>query len=534
MRTTRLARALAALALLPLSLLTACASGSSEDSAAPAAAQEGSGQSGAVGVGQSGAQDFGLFRQILDRGQIPGPETLDDLGFFAEHKLDFPAPTCGDDVCLHASVGVVGNMITGSTCTLLELGMNTPINPEELARPALDLVVVVDTSGSMSGGPIGSVRAGLTRMLDALEPGDRVSLVSFSDKATVVIDGAAAAADRAALEAAFAHLSAGGATNLYDGLFTGLALARSHKEAAAAGALAAQNRVVFLSDGEATAGIESGAKLRSLAEGFARQGISISSIGVGTAFDVKVMRGLGEVGAGNFYFLEDARAVEQVFTDEVRTFLYPLALDAHIDVSVATPYAIRGVYGTRGWEGGVGAGSIDLPALFIARRESAEAPVEGGRRGGGGAMLLELIPISSQVGTSGDVGTIAFSWKRPTTGEVVHQTLPVSTPFATNAGPAQGYFSEETSEKAFVMLNIFAALRLASQHAADADPRAGRGVLEALAPNVATWLAAHPDPDVEDDLRYVRIFITNLKKAEQSASVNTLPAPIPENPWPKE
>ena len=33
---------------------------------------------GGAGVGQGGAQDFGQFKQILEDGEIPGPETIDD------------------------------------------------------------------------------------------------------------------------------------------------------------------------------------------------------------------------------------------------------------------------------------------------------------------------------------------------------------------------------------------------------------------------------------------------------------------------
>src|SRR5690606_25691819 len=76
------------------------------------------GESG-VGVGQGGAQDFGQFRQILEDGGIPGPETLDDVGFFNEHQIELPPPDCGEDLCIHGLLGVMGNMISGSNCTIV-------------------------------------------------------------------------------------------------------------------------------------------------------------------------------------------------------------------------------------------------------------------------------------------------------------------------------------------------------------------------------------------------------------------------------
>jgi hypothetical protein len=43
-----------------------------------------------LGVGQGGSQDFGQFKDILDQGGIPGPNTIDDVGFFNEHKIELP------------------------------------------------------------------------------------------------------------------------------------------------------------------------------------------------------------------------------------------------------------------------------------------------------------------------------------------------------------------------------------------------------------------------------------------------------------
>jgi Ca-activated chloride channel family protein len=81
-----------------------------------------------LGVGQGGSQDFGQFKHILDQGGIPGPNTIDDVGFFNEHKIELPAPGCDNEVCLHGLFGQMGNMITGSDCITVLVGMNTPID----------------------------------------------------------------------------------------------------------------------------------------------------------------------------------------------------------------------------------------------------------------------------------------------------------------------------------------------------------------------------------------------------------------------
>jgi Ca-activated chloride channel family protein len=476
---------------------------------------------GSTGVSQGGAQDFGLFRQILESGQIPGPSTLDDLGFFAEHKLDYPAPDCKNDVCIHGLLGMMGNMITGSKCTLIQVGMNSPIDVSKVARPPLNLVIAVDTSGSMAGAPMDYVKLGLEQMIPSLVPDDRISLVSFSGSATVLLDYADAA-DGAALTQAFESLKASGNTNLYDGLFTAFSLADAHLDPTH------QNRVIYLSDGVATTGITNGAKLASLAKGYAKKGIGVTTIGVGKEFDVEVMRGLGEIGAGNFYFLEDPKAVKEVFADEVKTFLVPVALDVKLDLTVGSAFSLRGVYGTHGFSPAEGGGTVAIPSLFLAGRTGAGDPIQPGRRGGGGAILLELMRDPSAPSAELAVGDLQLAYTDPLTGKPISESVSIDAPGGDPG--AAGYFSDATVEKGFVMLNLYAGFKIAAQLAADSDPRTAKRTLETLRPNVAQWLQKTPDPDISDDLKYVDLFIENLTAVAQSTPPYE-PADPPE-PWP--
>jgi Ca-activated chloride channel family protein len=479
---------------------------------------------GATGITQPGAQDFGLFRQILEDGGIPGPNTLDDIGFFAEHKLDYPAPDCGNELCMHGLFGAMGNMIEGGQCSIVQIGMNTPLDPSTFERPPMHLVLALDVSGSMAGEPIEYLRAGLVQMIDELEPVDRVSLVKYSSEANVVFQ-AVSAVETAELQQAFESLYAAGSTNLYDGLFTAFEVAANHFDPNS------QNRVIFLSDGMATDGLISPSKLRSLAETYAKQGIALTTIGVGTDFDVDVMRGLGEVGAGNFYFLEDPKSVLEVFSDEVHTFLWPIALDARIAVDVADGYELSAAYGTSSWKSYGSGGFVDMPALYLAGRTNAEEPIKEGRRGGGGAILLELLPRTDfDENPFNNVGTVNIQWRHPLSGEIVSQTVDITPPFGPNSIPDEGYFSHDTVEKGFVMLNIYAAFKLATELAEDSDPRTAQRTLGALRPNVADWLATNPDADIEDDLYYVDLFMKNLDTV--IATTPPYQPGEPPNPWP--
>ena len=500
------------------------ASDSSASSAVPGGSSTGETQAppGATGVSQPGAQDFGLFRQILEAGEVPAPGTLDDVGFFAEHKLDYAAPTCGNSLCAHGLLGVMANLITGSTCTLIQIGLNSPVNVAELPRPPLDLVLVIDTSGSMAGQPIAYVREGLDRMLSHLAPEDTVSIVTYADVGQIVLEPTSAEATLD-LKAAIAGLQAAGGTNIYDGLFRGFQLASELRVPGR------QARVVALSDGRANRGITDPDRMAALAASWAAKGIGVTTIGVGKDFDVAVMQGIAELGGGNFYFLEDAAAVVEVFSDEVKTFLVPIALDLRIEVAVDSRYRLGGAYGTQAWRPSTGGGGvISLPAVYLAGRTDSSAPIDTGRRGGGGAIVLELMPRPGIAGQGGahHVGGIYVQYTDPDTGETRAQEIPIEYANAPGVAPPEGWFTTKTVEKGFVMANLLVAFQMASEAAADGDIGSAIGTLQAIDASVTAWTHKTPDPDILDDLTYVGLFIANLQRVG-----STTPISAPPEPW---
>jgi Ca-activated chloride channel family protein len=512
-------------ALLVLLALPACgdAGGTYDEGASGQTSASGGdeGDSAGLGVGQGGAQDFGQFKEILERGELPGPNTIDDVGFFNEHKLELPDPDCGQDVCLHGLFGQMGNMITGSDCITVLVGMNTPIDIAGLERPPLNLALVIDTSGSMQGEPIEYVRQGLRRMLDGLEPTDRISLIAFSDAAEVTVE--AVEGDAPELVNAIDGLVATGATNIYDGLRTGFEVVEAHRVEGG------QNRVILLSDGVATEGITNDAKIVEMAAGYAGLGLGLNTIGVGSEFDVALMRTLSEQASGSFYFLEDPAAVKEVFFEEVTSFLVPLAADVELDVDIGDAYVLRGIYGTKLFEFSGGAGSIDIPNLQLAHRTDVDDHEDGGRRGGGGAILLELLRKQGAPPTQA-VGDLKLRYRVPNTDEFVDQEVAIAVPVDPgDVDLEHGTFDAPAVEKGFVMLNIFVGFQMAATRAAQGDYMGAHAVLDALDVNASAWLANNPDYDIEDDLEYVRMFKANL--VATGAIDPDRPAPSPE-PWP--
>ena len=494
--------------LLAASLAGAC--GASDNGVTP---PPGGDNPGGGNVSFGGAQDIGAFRAALDRGELPAENTLDANGFFNEHYNATPPSGCGGTLCLTPGLSVGRDWLTGSHQATLQLAVSTNVDPTTYTRLPLNLVVVVDHSGSMaSDGRLEKVKVGLHALVDNLQPEDRLALISFDDVVTTDVPFTAEL-DRTRLHAAITALQPDGSTNLYDGLKTGFQMiGESPKNEK-------QNRVIFLSDGLATAGNTSRPAIMDMAKGWITHGIGLTTIGVGRDFDVDLMRGLAENGAGNYYFLEDGSAATEVFTDELDYFMSPLALDIKIEATSGTGWTFSEVVGSRLFTAYGNKGSMSIPAVFLASRTS-QMPTNG-RRGGGSMIFIHLEPTGD---ASSKVADLKISYRPPGSTERITDTVSLDYAADPLETPADPYLSGTEMAERYAMYNLYLGLRQATK---SYDVNCAAAALLATRSNAVAWNERHADPDTAEDLKLIDQYLSNLRTygatAETPATLGTCP-----------
>ena len=478
-----------------------------------AGAPSGDNTGGGGNVSFGGAQDIGEFRSILDRGEIPGSNTLDANGFFNEHFNQIPARGCADTLCLTPGLTVGRDWLTGKHQATLQIAVNTNVDPSTYHRLPLNLVVVVDHSGSMaSDGRLDKVKVGLHTLVDHLLPEDRLSIISFDDSVTQEATFTTEL-DRTALHAAVTRLQPRGGTNIYAGLEAGFKILGEYPKSEK------QNRVVFLSDGLATVGNTSRPAIMDMAKVWITRGIGLTTIGVGNDFDVDLMRGLAENGAGNYYFLEDGGAASEVFTEELDFFMSPLALDIKIDATAGSGWNFQEVVGSRLFTTQPTKGSMTIPAVFLASRTS-QAPTEG-RRGGGSMIFIHLEPTGD---ASSKVADLKISYRAPGQTERISQSVSLDYAAAPLETPADPYLSGPEMAERYAMYNLFLGLRQATK---SYDLNCAAAALNATRLNAAAWNLHHEDPDTAADLMLIDQYLANLRAhgatAEGTANLGSCP-----------
>lgn len=104
---------------------------------------------------------------------------------------------------------------------VLDSGVVQRVEQIEIERLPLNLVLVFDTSGSVAGPRLQSLRDAGRALLDVLRGGDRVALVAFATRIRLLVPLTSA---RDLIRAGFDGLNGAGSTSLRDAAFAGLAL----------------------------------------------------------------------------------------------------------------------------------------------------------------------------------------------------------------------------------------------------------------------------------------------------------------------
>lgn len=481
-------------------------------------------------VGFGGAQDAGFFRGQIDAGAVPLPADMDAAGFFAEHHGELPAADCGQRICLQTMLGVMNNLIDGANCTLLQIGLNSPIAVDPDERPPLDLAVVVDVSGSMRNeGKLAAVQDGLRLMVNEMRDPDRIAIVTYNGDATTRFDLDALQGNRNELLDIIDAFEAEGATNLHDGMRRGYATLRASLSTER------ESRLLLLSDGQPTAGVTDPDAILEMSAAENSDGIGLTTIGVGTSFNIALMRDLALQSDGNFYFVEDPGAVDEVFTEELSYFTVPIARDVEISVEVGELYEFGAARGSPLWEDTSEGGRLQLASVFIAHRESEDDITEdGGRRGGGSRLLIEVMPNTVATGdeTTALVAKVDMIFTDPTTGESHTQSQQIVFPDSPLNTPPRGMFETPMVEKSFVVLNIYVGLIEAVRAFHAGAPQEALDILVGLAAAAADYEDSanegQGDADIRADIELIETLIGNI----ETLSAEPAPTDVPDDPWP--
>ena len=364
---------------------------------------------GTIGLSTGGAKDVTNFRENIRNNYLPLPTDVTYEGLFYDYFFDTGlTEPCRKLYCPSYSYAVTRDPFSHKTEYYLSVGLNSGLKESDFQRKKLNLVIVLDTSGSMGeyfdqyyydryGKRIDAyAEEGLTRqkkiesaedavvtILDQLDGADRFAVVLFNSSASLAKPmGAVNRTNMRDIENHVLDVPAGGSTNLAAGIdlavqqFRGMYEINSYEY---------ENRIIILTDAQPNTGDFSSEGLANLMEKNAASRIYTTVIGVGVDFNSQLIELITKVRGANYYSVHSPREFRDRMEQEFDYMVTPLIFNLRLNF-VSNGWRIDEVFGSP--EADEATGSLmTINTLFPSKSEGGETK--------GGLVLLKLRKISS-------------------------------------------------------------------------------------------------------------------------------------------
>ena len=214
---------------------------------------------------------------------------------------------------------------------LLEL---FPSSDESFSRVPLNLCLVLDRSTSMQGARLQRVKEATNYIVDYLTDDDYFSLVTFSDRAEVVLP-AQRGLDKAIARARVSMIHSSGGTEILQGLLAGLGQVERWQTPQTL------NHLILLTDGQ-TYGDEDECLAQASETG--QHGISISTMGIGQDWNDKLLDEIASRSGGTSVYIDSASKIMTVFRERIQGLSSIFARNLRLALLPAENASVKDVF----------------------------------------------------------------------------------------------------------------------------------------------------------------------------------------------
>lgn len=323
---------------------------------------------------------YTIVRRHLNNGLLPPKEAVRIEEMINYFPYDHPTPTSADGAPFRVTTSVQPTPWNAET-QLLKIAIQGQ-SPEVGARPPLNLVLLVDTSGSMNRPDrLPLLQQSLAMLLPQLTDQDRVAIVTYAGTTGVAL-APTPASDAATIRASLMGLQAAGGTAGYAGLQQAYDIAAAMADDGPEGAV---SRVILATDGDFNVGLSDPARLTDFVAARRDSGTYLTVLGFGMGnLNDRLMQALAQNGNGQAIYIDTLHEARKALVDQAAGALFTIAEDVKIQVEF-NPAQI-GEYRLIGYE-----------TRILAREDFNNDAVDAGEIGAGHSVtaLYEVTPANS-------------------------------------------------------------------------------------------------------------------------------------------
>jgi Ca-activated chloride channel family protein len=316
-----------------------------------------------VGLAAGGAKDVTNFRENVAEGFTPQPEAISDEGLFYDYYFETGERTATEALFApRYAAAVTDHPLTGDTERYLSVGLDSTLSVADFERPRLDLVAVLDVSGSMDSAfdeyyydeqgrkreaatsgetKLSAATQSLCALTEQLHAEDRLGVVLYNHRAHVAKPlRDVGSTDMPAIRRHIREIAAGGGTTLEDGFEAAMDMLIEGTSSQQV-----ERRMVYMTDMMPNTGATGERALTDLFANAAAEGIHTTFIGMGLDANAELADALSGIRGANHYFVHSADEFEQRLGEEFDYMVTPLVYNLTLELD-ADGYDVDAVHGS--------------------------------------------------------------------------------------------------------------------------------------------------------------------------------------------
>ena len=323
-----------------------------------------------IGFSTGGAKDINNFRENIKNGYFPITTDITYNGLFYDYTFDTGAKKESKELFSPAySTAVSKDPISEKNELYMTVGLNSNIKQSDFARKKLNLVVVLDISGSMSSSfnsyyydqftgtrkkktensedenksKMQIANEAVSVLLDQLKDDDRFGMVLFDDSAylgkPISLVGNT---DINAIKNHVLEIEARGGTNFEAGYTKATELFEEYLNV---NSYEYENRIIVITDAMPNYGRTDDEGLMKYVKENADKGVYTSFVGVGVDFNTELTEAISDVKGANYYSVHNSKEFKDRMGEEFEYMVTPLVFDLELNLK-SEDYEIAKVYGS--------------------------------------------------------------------------------------------------------------------------------------------------------------------------------------------
>jgi Ca-activated chloride channel family protein len=262
-------------------------------------------------------------RRMLQAGQMPPKDAVRIEEFVNYFDYDYPQPEAGKPFSI--SLETASSPWNKDTRVVMIGLQGYDVDRKNL--PPSNLVFLIDVSGSMEDeNKLPLVKQSLKLLVDEMRSQDRIAIVTYAGASGLALKSTACS-EKETIKKAIDHLEAGGSTAGGEGIVLAYNVAQENLNKKG------NNRIILLTDGDFNVGLHSDQEMKSLIEKKRSLGIylTVCGFGMGNYKDSK-LEILADQGNGNYYYIDNFKESNKVFSTGLTGTLLTIAKDVKIQV----------------------------------------------------------------------------------------------------------------------------------------------------------------------------------------------------------